>query len=120
MGPKSAPSYFQQHMSTTVLAGLVHDILEVYLDDIVVYASTQNQLIERLQLVFDRLEKFTKIKKKRFVSPWLIQAPLQLITLVLIIYNIWYITVLTLKLKSLNKSLLRPLLATVRLINQLT
>lgn len=58
MGPKSAPSYFQQHMTTTVLAGLVHVILEVYLDDIIIYAKTQDELLERLKIVFDRLEKF--------------------------------------------------------------
>jgi hypothetical protein len=58
MGPKGAPSYFQQQMCTRVLAGLIHTILEVYLDDIIVYASSQDELLQRLQAVFDRLKQF--------------------------------------------------------------
>ena len=58
MGPKGAPSYFQQQMCTLVLAGLIHTILEVYLDDIIVYASSQDELLQRLQAVFDRLTQF--------------------------------------------------------------
>jgi len=58
MGPKGAPSYFQQHMCTTILAGLIHIILEVYLDDIIVFASTEGEYLQRIQTVFDRLRKF--------------------------------------------------------------
>ena len=32
-GPKQAPSYFRQIMSTVVLAGLIYSICEMYIDD---------------------------------------------------------------------------------------
>merc|ERR1712000_504291 len=38
MGLKGAPSYFQRGMVREVLHGLVYNILEVYLDDILIYA----------------------------------------------------------------------------------
>jgi len=40
MGLKGAGSYFQHHMTNTVLRDLVQKICEVYLDDVIVYAST--------------------------------------------------------------------------------
>ena len=57
MGLKGAPSYFQQLMTTVVLAGLVMIICEVYLDDIIVFGKTNTEFIDRLRQVFGRLRK---------------------------------------------------------------
>ena len=41
----------------TVLGGLTHHILELYLDDIIVYGTSEDGYIENLRQVFDRLTK---------------------------------------------------------------
>ena len=53
-GPKRAPSYFQEMMASVILAGLIYFICEVYLDDIIVFADSPTQFIERLRMVFTR------------------------------------------------------------------
>ena len=58
MGLKGAAAYFQQMMATIVLAGLLYIILELYLDDIIVYGKTEDEFVSRLTLVFERLSKF--------------------------------------------------------------
>ena len=57
MGPKGAPSYFQQIMATVVLSGLIYHILEIYLDDIIVHGSSEEEFLIRLRLVFERFRK---------------------------------------------------------------
>jgi molybdopterin-biosynthesis enzyme MoeA-like protein len=57
MGLKGAASYFQQMMEHVVLVGLSYISLEVYLDDIIVHGRTEDELITRLQEVFERLDK---------------------------------------------------------------
>ena len=58
MGIKCAASYFQFMMATVVLAGLVHSICEVYLDDIVVHDEGMGhaQFIKNLERVFAALD----------------------------------------------------------------
>ena len=58
MGLKSAPSYFQQQMGQTVLGGLMYHILELYLDDIIVFGTSEDEYVANLRQVFDRLTKF--------------------------------------------------------------
>ena len=58
MGLKGAPSYFQQQMAQTVLCGLLYQILEIYLDDIITFGNTEDEYIDNLRQVFDRLVKF--------------------------------------------------------------
>ena len=58
MGLKGAGSYFQHHMSNIILRDLVQKILEVYLDDIIVYANSPKELNQRLEQVFKRLQSF--------------------------------------------------------------
>jgi Reverse transcriptase (RNA-dependent DNA polymerase) len=53
-GPKRAPSYFQEMMSSIVLAGLIYFICEVYLDDVIVFADNTNDFIDRLRKLFTR------------------------------------------------------------------
>jgi hypothetical protein len=57
MGLKGAPSYFQKIMASVVLAGLLYFICELYLDDILIYARTHEEFLERLRKVFERLRK---------------------------------------------------------------
>ena len=58
MGLKSAPAYFQAAMQQTVLADMLYQICEVYLDDIIVYAETEDELLKNLSKVFSRLEQY--------------------------------------------------------------
>jgi len=57
MGLKGAPAYFQRIMATVVLTGLIYKICEIYLDDVIVYASTIDELIKNLTKIFERLRK---------------------------------------------------------------
>ncbi len=54
MGLKNAAAYFQEVMASEVLNGLVNHILELYIDDVVTHASTEDQFVERLELIFQR------------------------------------------------------------------
>ena len=40
MGLKGAPSWFQQQLETNVLQDIIHMILELYIDNIIIYADT--------------------------------------------------------------------------------
>ena len=58
MGLKGAPSFFQHAMQTKVLGDIMYKMCEVYLDDIIVYAQSERELIQHLREVFTRLERF--------------------------------------------------------------
>ena len=57
-GLKCAPAYFQWLISTKVLAGLLHVICEAYLDDVLIYADSREELDERIKMVMDRLKEY--------------------------------------------------------------
>ena len=57
MGPKGAPAYFQSMLASIVLVGLIYVICELYMDDIAVHGSTDDEFLERLEAIFKRLEK---------------------------------------------------------------
>ena len=57
MGLNGAPAYFQRVMATVVFAGLLYNILEIYFDDVIVYAHSIDELCDNLQVVFTRLRK---------------------------------------------------------------
>ena len=63
-GPKRAPSYFQQMMSSVVLCGLLYFICEMYLDDCIVHAKGDDQFLERLETVLKRFQE-----RKIFLKP---------------------------------------------------
>jgi hypothetical protein len=66
MGPKTVPAEFQRAMCMEVFPDLVHKIMEVYLDDFIVYASTEEELITNLKEVFIRLsDKNLKLNPKK-------------------------------------------------------
>ena len=54
MGAQASPSYFHYSISFVILAGLIYTILESYIDDILIYASTEEELWQRLDQVFTR------------------------------------------------------------------
>lgn len=58
MGLKGAGAYFQQMVATVVLVGLIYTICELYIDDIIVPAKTEDELIERLRKVLLRFREF--------------------------------------------------------------
>ena len=57
MGLKGAPAYFQQIMATEVLNGLIMDICEVYLDDVIIFAPIEEILLERVRIVLERFRE---------------------------------------------------------------
>jgi hypothetical protein len=52
---KGAASCFQRMMASVLLTGLLHSIVELYLEDVLVYATSEDELVERLCTVFKRL-----------------------------------------------------------------
>ena len=58
MGLKGAASYFQRIMATIILTGLIYAFLEVYLDDILIYAQTEDEFITNLEQVFQRFRQY--------------------------------------------------------------
>jgi len=57
MGLCGAPSYFQRVMMTTVLGDILTKAVEVYLDDFIVFGSTQEEFLYNLEQVFKRCQK---------------------------------------------------------------
>ena len=57
MGLKSAPSYFQQQLQTDVLGGLMYEICELYIDDIIVFGRTEEEFLTNLTTVLKRLRE---------------------------------------------------------------
>jgi hypothetical protein len=68
-GPKRVPSYFQQMMTSIVLAGFLYLVCEMYSDDCIVYAKGKDEFILRLEKVLSRFKKhkiFLNPKKCKF------------------------------------------------------
>ena len=58
MGPKNIPSLYQKVMATEIFPDMIHRILEVYLDDLITWSKTLDELTKNLQLIFDRLRSY--------------------------------------------------------------
>jgi hypothetical protein len=58
MGLKAAGSYFQRTMCHTVLAGLILDICECYLDDVITFGDSEEAFLANLEAVFTRLQAY--------------------------------------------------------------
>ena len=54
-GLKGAPSYFQRAMHTEVLTDLLYQICEVYLDDILFWGESEDEYLQRLEVLLERL-----------------------------------------------------------------
>jgi hypothetical protein len=57
MGLKGAASYFQRMMASIVLAGRLYITVELYHDDVLVYATTEEEFTERLGKLFQRFRQ---------------------------------------------------------------
>ena len=64
MGPKTVPAAFQRAMCVEVFPDLVHKIMEIYIDDFIVWADTEDELITRLESIFSRIRD-----KKLYLNP---------------------------------------------------
>ena len=58
MGLKGAPSYFQHILQSVVLQGLIYEICELYIDDVIIFASTLEKMVQNLKLVLKRLHAY--------------------------------------------------------------
>ena len=56
MGLKGAGSFYQRHIQWTVLRDLLYNICESYLDDILVYRKTKQELSKKLEQVIAQLK----------------------------------------------------------------
>ena len=54
-GLKSAPTFFQQQMQI-VLAPYLYNICEIYIDDVIIYGKTEEEFVNNLRLVLQRLK----------------------------------------------------------------
>jgi hypothetical protein len=57
MGIKPAGPYFHKAMATEVLSGLIYNIAELYLDDLLCYANSDDELLQRLRILFQRFKE---------------------------------------------------------------
>jgi len=57
MGLKNAPAYFQRAIQFEVLRELVGTVCEIYIDDIIIFGSTEEEYLRNLAKVLDRLEE---------------------------------------------------------------
>jgi hypothetical protein len=57
MGLTGAPSYFQMQIGKSVLRDLLGTICELYIDDIITYASSEKEFVDRLRKIFQRLRE---------------------------------------------------------------
>ena len=57
MGLKGAPSYFQREIATRVLAGYLGVFCELYLDDLIIFAETEEEFAEYLEKILERLRE---------------------------------------------------------------
>ena len=58
MSLKGAPSYFQHVMQSEVLHGLMYLICELYIDDVIIFAETEEQMVINLETVLRRLNEY--------------------------------------------------------------
>jgi len=61
MGLKNSAAYFQKVMSEEVLAGLVQHICELYIDDCIIFADTEKELLNRVRKIMQRCKAFNII-----------------------------------------------------------
>ncbi len=57
-GVKRRSIYFQRMMASRVLAGLLYIFVELYLDDVLVYATNDEEFLERLRIVLERFRQY--------------------------------------------------------------
>lgn len=58
MGVHVAPAYFQRQIANTIMADLIYQCMEVYIDDIIIYGNTEEEFLENLQKLFMKCGKY--------------------------------------------------------------
>ena len=58
MGLKGAPSFFQRVISTQVLSGLVKVCCELYLDDLIIFAQSIQDLLNNFRRILERFREY--------------------------------------------------------------
>ena len=58
MGLAGAGSYMQRTLCTIVLLGLIMIICELYLDDLILYADTEEEIIANFRIVLERFRQY--------------------------------------------------------------
>jgi hypothetical protein len=58
IGTTDSPKYFQEALETEVLTGLVNVICALYIDDLIIFASSEEEFLERIDMVIQRLGDF--------------------------------------------------------------
>ena len=65
-GLKGAPSYFMQKMATEVLNGLLYNTAECYIDDVITWGKTPEELLANIELLLKRfMDKNIKLHPKK-------------------------------------------------------
>ena len=54
-GLKCVPSYFQHILQSEVLGGLMYEICELYIDDVIIFADSEEEMVFNLHQVLARL-----------------------------------------------------------------
>jgi hypothetical protein len=57
MGLKGSGPYFQRSMSNTVLAGLVYQICELYIDHVLIHGQDFESFLHNVRKVFERIRE---------------------------------------------------------------
>jgi hypothetical protein len=57
MGLAIAPAWFQRQIAETVLRELVSSVVEHYIDDLLIYAQTEEEFLRKMEVLFNRLEE---------------------------------------------------------------
>ena len=68
VGPKNAPSFYQQLIVGVVLAGILYFICELYVDDCIVFGKDKEQLMKILRTVFERFRTHGIVLKPKKCS----------------------------------------------------
>jgi hypothetical protein len=55
MGLKGSGPYFQRSMQNKVLNGLVYEICEIYIDDVLIHGKSEAEILRNVRRVFERL-----------------------------------------------------------------
>jgi hypothetical protein len=62
-GLKGAPPYFQQCIARIVLKDLLYNICELYIDDVIIYGTTEEEFLANCRTVFKRFEDYNIVVK---------------------------------------------------------
>ena len=65
MGLKGAPSYFQREVAHGVLGDLLGRQCALFLDDLIIFASEEDEFIANLEACLERLESAGMLPRER-------------------------------------------------------